>query len=49
MPSETAAKHCVVQMDESYFGKQRYKWCQHILVGAKDTPTGRIALRIADS
>lgn len=39
----------VVQVDESYFGKRRSKQPQHIVVGAKDTTTGRIALRITDS
>lgn len=39
----------VVQVDESYFGKRRSKQSQHIVVGAKDTTTGRIALRITDS
>ena len=39
----------VVQVDESYFGKRRSKQPQHIVVGAKDTATGRIALRITDS
>lgn len=39
----------VVQMDESYFGKRRYKQTQHIVVGAKDPTTGQIALRITDS
>lgn len=39
----------VVQVDESYFGKQRYKQTQHIVVGAKNPATGQIALRITDS
>ena len=39
----------VVQIDESYFDKKRFKQPQHIVVGAKDTTTGRIALRITDS
>lgn len=39
----------VVQVDESYFGKRRSKQPQHIVVGAKDTTTGRITLRITDS
>ncbi len=39
----------VVQVDESYFGKRRSKQPQRIVVGAKDTATGRIALRITDS
>lgn len=39
----------VVQMDESYFGKKRYKQTQHIVAGAKDPATGHIALRITDS
>ena len=39
----------VVQVDESYFGKRRSKQPQHIVVGAKDTTAGRIALRITDS
>lgn len=30
----------VVQMDESYFGKKRYKQAQHIVVGAKDPTSG---------
>ena len=38
-----------VEVDESYFGKRRSKQPQHIVVGAKDTATGRIALRITDS
>ena len=38
-----------MQVDESYFGKRRSKQSQHIVVGAKDTTTGRIALRITDS
>ena len=37
------------QADESYFGKRRSKQPQRIVVGAKDTATGRIALRITDS
>jgi len=39
----------IVQADESYFGKRRYKQPQHIVVGAKDPTTGCIALRITDS
>ena len=39
----------VVQIDESYFGKRRFKQPQRIVVGAKDTSTGRISLRITDS
>ena len=39
----------VVQIDESYFGKRRSKQPQHIVVGAKDTTTGSITLRITDS
>ena len=39
----------VVQVDESYFGKRRSKQPQHTVVGAKDTTTGRITLRITDS
>lgn len=38
-----------IQADESYFGKRRYKQQQHIVVGAKDPDTGKIALRITDS
>ena len=38
-----------MQVDESYFGKRRSKQPQHTVVGAKDTTTGRIALRITDS
>ena len=38
-----------MQVDESCFGKRRSKQPQHIVVGAKDTTTGRIALRITDS
>lgn len=38
-----------MQVDESYFGKRLSKQPQHIVVGAKDTATGRIALRITDS
>lgn len=45
----TAMLEGVVQVDESYFGKRRSKQPQHIVVGAKDTTTGRIALRITDS
>lgn len=45
----TAILEGVVQVDESYFGKRRSKQPQHIVVGAKDTTTGRIALRITDS
>ncbi len=39
----------IVQVDESYFGKQRFKQTQHIVAGAKDPSTGQIALRITDS
>ena len=38
-----------VQMDESYFGKKRYKQAQRIVVGAKDPVSGNVALRITDS
>lgn len=38
-----------IQIDESYFGKQRSKQAQHIVVGAKDPESGNIALRITDS
>ena len=45
----TAMLEGVVQVDESYFGKRRSKQPQHTVVGAKDTTTGRITLRITDS
>jgi len=39
----------VIQVDESYFGKRRYKQAQRIVVGAKDPTSGKTALRITDS
>ena len=45
----TAMLEGVIQVDESYFGKRRSKQPQRIVVGVKDTATGRIALRITDS
>jgi len=38
----TAMLEGVVQVDESYFGKRRSKQPQRIVVGAKDTATGRM-------
>lgn len=49
LPDSLPVLEGVVQVDESYFGKQRYKQRQRIVVGAKDPATGRIALRITDS
>ena len=45
----TAMLEGVIQVDESYFGERRSKQPQRIVVGVKDTATGRIALRITDS
>lgn len=39
----------LVQIDESYFGKQRSKQCQRIVVGAIEPDTRKLALRITDS
>ncbi|TAH35751.1 IS1595 family transposase [Candidatus Saccharibacteria bacterium] len=49
LPQTAPLLEGAIQMDESYFGKQRSKQAQHIVVGAKDPVTGHIALRITDS
>lgn len=48
-PDATAVLAGVVQIDESYFGRQRSQQAQRIVVGAIEPDTRRLALRITDS
>lgn len=49
LPDTTPLLEDLVQIDESYFGKQRSKQAQRIVVGATEPHTGKLALRITDS
>ena len=49
VPSATVTLQGVVQMDESYFGKQRSHQRQRIVTGAIEPDTRKVMLRITDS
>lgn len=49
VPNTAPILETLVQIDESYFGKQRSKQAQRIVVGATEPHTRKLALRITDS